>query len=206
MNEPRSVVLIGASYAASWPIENIAGYRVVNSGVSGQQSHEMLERFEQDVISLNSQGVIIWGFINNIFRNSMSESERTEARIIDDYLEMIEQASKRGLRVVIATEVTIRPKNSIKERAIGVLGRLLGKTSYQQRVNESVRRVNARLREIAEERELLLLDFEYLLAEEDGYRALKYSQDDGSHISDAGYSAISAYAEKTALPAFGATH
>ena len=42
--ENRPTVILGASYAASWPISELAGRRIINRGVDGNQSHEMTAR------------------------------------------------------------------------------------------------------------------------------------------------------------------
>ena len=56
----RTIVVIGASYAGGWkPDRAIAGSRMVNKGVDGQQSFEMLARFETDVLALKPDGVIL---------------------------------------------------------------------------------------------------------------------------------------------------
>ena len=67
------VVVLGASYAGGWQLEPIAGVSVVVRGVSGQQSFEVLERFERDVVSAKPRAVILWGFINDIFRAPAAE-------------------------------------------------------------------------------------------------------------------------------------
>ncbi len=36
------IVLLGASYAAGWNLDGIAGLTVINRGVGGQQSWDML--------------------------------------------------------------------------------------------------------------------------------------------------------------------
>ena len=41
---------------------------VINRGVAGQQSFELLARFDNDVVPERPRAVILWGFINDIFR------------------------------------------------------------------------------------------------------------------------------------------
>jgi hypothetical protein len=67
--EDDRIVLLGASYVRGWNLQDIAGCRVINKGVNGEQSFEMLSRFEQDVIAVCPRAVIIWGYINDIFRS-----------------------------------------------------------------------------------------------------------------------------------------
>lgn len=71
-----TVVVIGASYARGWKPESLWGANVVNKGASGEQTHEMLARFDDDVLALEPQMVIIWGFINDIYRSGLSQIEK----------------------------------------------------------------------------------------------------------------------------------
>ena len=50
------------------------------------------------------------------------------------------------------------------------------------------------LRGLAARERVLLLDFESVVADGAGERRREFAKDDGSHIPDAGYAALSAYA------------
>ena len=89
LSDDRPVVILGASYAASWPIEMIDGRRVVNKGVDGNQSFEMAARFSDDVLEENPAQVILWGFINDIFRSDPDKLEDAKERVLRSYKEMI---------------------------------------------------------------------------------------------------------------------
>ncbi len=69
------IVVLGASYAQGWALDPIAGSTVVNAGVAGETSSEMVARFKDDVLARTPRAVVIWGFINDIFLfNSSFES------------------------------------------------------------------------------------------------------------------------------------
>lgn len=192
----KTIVLIGASYAGGWPSERpIGGYRMVNKGVSGQQSFEMLARFESDVLVLKPDAVIIWGFINDIFRSDRAQIDQTLRRTRESIVAMIKLTRKAGITPILATEVTIRGKNEWSETLQAFIGRILGKASYQDYVNEHVIETNRGIRELATREGLLLLDFESVLADQQGVRQQAFSQPDGSHISRQGYDALIRYAE-----------
>jgi lysophospholipase L1-like esterase len=57
-----------------------------------------------------------------------------------------------------------------------------------------VEEVNAHLRELCKRENLQLLDFGKAFADQDGTRRPEYAAEDGSHISSAGYRALSVYA------------
>jgi len=73
---------------------------------------------------------------------------------------------------------------------------LRGKTSYAERVSAHVEDVNEHLRELARREGLQLLDFGKAFANEDGTRKAEYGAEDGSHITKAGYEALTGYARR----------
>lgn len=194
MNQPdKPIVLLGASYAASLTVETLAGIPLINKGIGGQQSFEMLARFDSDVVAAEPAMVIIWGFINDIFRSERSEMETTIEKTKSAYLEMIARAREHGIQPVLATEVTMSRRPGIKESVLAFVGRIAGKTSYQDYINSQVIAVNEWLKEIAAQQDLVLLDLQSLLADGDIMRKTEYAQDDGSHLTDAAYRVIAEY-------------
>lgn len=197
------IVILGASYAKSWEPRAIPGVRFANKGMGGQQSFEMLARFREDVALLEPRAVILWGYINDLFRSDFERWDEAKARARESFLEMIRLARASGIEPVLASEVTIRPKAGFKEALAGWLGRVLGKESYQDRVNTEVRELNSWLRGVAESEDLLLLDFEAVLAGKDGRRKKGFAREDGSHITPEGYAALDAYAAPLLAARFG---
>jgi lysophospholipase L1-like esterase len=188
------VVLLGASYASNWKLPDLAGRPVVNKGVAGQESWEMLARFDRDVLALAPSAVILWGYINDIFRAPRDGMDKAMARARASFEEMIGRARAAGIEVILATEVTIRPKDEWGEMAAGWVGWVLGKESYQDYINKRVSELNVWLREKAAQEKLFLLDLQPVLAEASGQRQKAFTREDGSHISPEGYAALSAYA------------
>ena len=187
------LVILGASYAKDWPIDAIGHIPVINRGVAGQQSFELLERFERDVAAASPRAVLIWGFINDIFRAPQGRMDATIERIRTSYTEMIGLARARGITPMLATEVTARPQAGAMNMVAGWIGALRGKQAYQDLINRDVMAVNAWLKELAAKEGLLLLDFQSVLAEPGGRRRAVYAQPDGSHITAAGYDTLTAY-------------
>lgn len=192
----KTLVVLGASYAGGWPSDRqIAGYQIINKGVSGQQSFEMLARFEGDVLALKPNAVIIWGFINDIFRSERTQIDQTIRRTHDSILAMVQLARKAGVVPILATEVTIRGKDGWSEAFESLIGRMLGKSSYQDYVNGYVIETNRWIRDLAVREGILLLDLETVLADRRSVRRKEYSLPDGSHISPQGYEALMRYSD-----------
>ncbi len=188
------VIVLGASYAAGWKLQEIGGVPVMNRGIAGQQSFELLERFERDVVAAQPRAVILWGFINDLFRAPSGGLDATLGRVRDSYLQMVSLARQHGIEPIIATEVTIRPQRSWSEGPATLAGALLGRQAYQDRINEHVLSINGWLVDLARREDLLLLDLQSTLAQAGGRRRREYAQDDGSHITPAGYAALTGYA------------
>jgi uncharacterized SAM-binding protein YcdF (DUF218 family)/lysophospholipase L1-like esterase len=193
-NPNGPIVLLGASYARGWPLKDVIGIPVINRGIAGEQSFELLGRFERDVVAASARTVIVWGFINDIFRAAPADMEAAKARVRDSYTRMHAFARTHGIEMIVATEVTVRPADTWSEMVLGPIGWLLGKESNSERINALVMETNRWLTTFAEQEHLVLLDLQKALAEPGGRRRKAYAVADGSHISQAGYDALSAYA------------
>lgn len=199
----KKIILMGASYVNAWHLKNVAGMEVVNKGIDGQQSFEFLSRFRDDVLSLQPEAVIIWGFINDIHRSNRKNMESTIDKIKSSYEKMIALSRDAGIETILASEVTIRPEKSFVETIMGLVGRILGKQSYQDYVNRQVVAVNNWLKNYAEQNNLMLLDFQTLLSDEKNMRKKKYATKDGTHVSSKGYEVLTAFTQKHVPQLFG---
>jgi uncharacterized SAM-binding protein YcdF (DUF218 family)/lysophospholipase L1-like esterase len=199
------IVILGASYAGGWDLKSVSGIEVINRGVAGEQSFDIAERFERDVVLARPRLAVIWGFINDISRSTPETLDSSLERIRTSYSKMIAKARENGIPIILATELTIRPRDTWSERAASMVGAVLGKVSYQDRVNGSVMLINRWLLEVAAREQLPVLKFQELLSDEAGRRRREYIQDDGSHVTTAGYAAITAYAEPI-VKAYAFTH
>jgi lysophospholipase L1-like esterase len=159
----------------------------------------MRSRFRQDVVAAKADAVLIWGHVNNITQSDVVNA--TPARIEavkeaarQDYLAMLQMARAARIDVILATEVPLAESAGLMDQARAWLGRLRGKTSYAARVNVHVRDLNAFLRQLAAREGLRLLDFEKVFAPDGGARKPEFATSDLSHITPAGYGALTDYA------------
>ena len=190
----KSLVVIGASYARGWTDASWGKFAIVNKGVDGEQSFEMLARFKRDVLDERPDVVIIWGFINDIFRSNREGIDPALERTRGNITKMVDLARANGIKPVIATEVTIRGRSGFKETIASWIGRIKGGESYQDFVNRHVLRTNQWIREYSIEQRIQLLDFQPLLADGAGQRKREYAKEDGSHLSALAYKRLSQYA------------
>jgi lysophospholipase L1-like esterase len=189
----KHMVIIGASYVDEWTAPALPGYVVTKKGVGGQESSDLRARFERDVIALKPDVVMIWGHYNDIVRASADKMAAARQKAQDNYRWMTEQARAAGIEVILATEITIPVPDTFKERAIAFVASVSGKQDYRSQKNEQIKAVNAWLRDYARAQKLKLLDLERALESGNGTRKVEYAREDNSHVSPAGYQAITRY-------------
>ena len=183
----NNVVIIGASYAKGWKLGKIRGINFINKGENGQQSFEMLARFDKDVIALDPDAVIIWGFINDIFRSERQNLDNALEKTKKSFEKMVELSRQNDIIPIILTEVTVREQDRIWDSLKHLIGGILGKESYQDYVNSHVIEINKWLINFCEDQHIAIIDIQPLLSNSDGWRKKAYAKKDGSHITEAGY-------------------
>jgi lysophospholipase L1-like esterase len=195
MNTPaaKHMVILGASYAAEWEIPKLPGYTITNKGIGGQESSDLRARFERDVLALEPNTVMIWGHYNDIVRASADKMAAAKQKAQDNYRWMTEQARAAGIEVILVTEITIPIPDTLKEKAMALVGSVLGKQDYRSQKNEQIKAVNVWLREYARSQNIELIDLEKALDSGNGTRKVEYTREDNSHVSPAGYQAITRY-------------
>ena len=187
------LVVLGASYAQNWPLA-VPGWRIVNKGIAGQVSTEVRDRFQRDVVPERPRAVIIWGFINDVFRATPDRMPATLTGVRENIQAMVAAARAAGIEPILATEVTVRGGVTWGDWAREWVGWALGKESYQAMINRHVHETNAWLRDYAARERLLLLDLQPVVSDAKGFRVPEHAEPDGSHVSPAGYDALTRYA------------
>lgn len=186
------LAIAGASYAKSWGKPRLAGYEVVNTGKGGDETQQVLARFDE-VLAAKPAAVILWGHINNLHRAPAGQMEAAKERAKANYREMIDRARSNGIVVIIGTEVTLSEAVGFMNRLAAFVGSVRGKEGYAAKINKEVRAVNEWLRNHSRENNLQVLDFEKVFDDGDGFRKIEFTDDDGTHITKEGYAALTKY-------------
>ncbi|MFC4313289.1 GDSL-type esterase/lipase family protein [Steroidobacter flavus] len=189
----KNLVIVGASYAEEWHTPLLPGYTVINNAICGQITSDIRAHFERDVIELKPDLVLIWGHNNDVIRSTAENMALTEQKAEENFQAMVEQARAAGITPILVTEVTLPIPDTITEKLMAVAGRLLGKTDYRVQKNTAIKALNAWLRDYAQAQNIKLLDLEKALASGNGTRKAEYARQDHSHITPAGYEAITQY-------------
>jgi lysophospholipase L1-like esterase len=190
----QPIVLLGASFAAGWQLRPVSGHPVVNKGVGGDHSFDMVARFDRDVVALGPRAVILWGYVNDIFDAPGGDVDAARSRAQESFEQMIARARAVGIEPIVATEIPIRAKDTWSEMIRGWADWVRGRTLYHDKINEPVARLNSWLREMAARDALLVLDLDAVLRDDSGARSRASTVPDGAHITPAGYDALSSYA------------
>lgn len=189
----KSLVILGASYAGNWGTPPLPGYVVTNRGVGGEETRDMAARFQRDVVAAKPDAVLIWGHINNYTRTTPDRYGAAKAAAQAHYRDMVAAAQAAGIEVILATEIPRGEATGLVNWAVALVGRTRGKSSYAQQVNVQVFEVNQFIRRLATEKRLRLLDFASVFDNGDGGRPADYTLPDLSHVTPAGYAALTRY-------------
>ncbi|HWK49106.1 MAG TPA: GDSL-type esterase/lipase family protein [Steroidobacter sp.] len=189
----KQMVIIGASYAEEWQTPQLPGYTVTNKGIGGQESSDVRARFERDVIALRPDTVMIWGHYNDVVRARPENMAAAKSKAQQNYQAMIEQARAAGITPILVTELTIPIPDTMKEKLMGFIGSVRGKTDYRVQKNTEIKALNNWLRDYARTHNIKLLDLEAALDSGNGTRKVEYTRSDNSHVSPTGYDAITKY-------------
>lgn len=172
----KRVIFLGDDITENWPEKFFAGKPYLNRGIAQQTSPQMLVRFRQDVISLDPAVVIIQAGANDIARLT---GPGTQGMMVENFQSMVELAQLHGIKVVLAS---ILPVCDCTE------------TQTVQRPIGKIRGMNAWLREYAEEKGAVYLDYYSALTDD---REMKPELTTNGFLpNEAGYSLMAPLAEK----------
>ncbi len=166
------VIFLGDSITEFWKIaepENFSA-KVLDRGISGQTTPQILLRFYQDVVALRPRVVHIMAGTNDISGNTGPTANET---IVQNIRAMIDLAKANHIRVVLAA---IMPCNITANKR-------------DLRRGTRIAMVNVALRELAKSQRISFVDYGTILADSDGGIKTTYAND-GLHPNSDGYAAI----------------
>ena len=146
-------------------------YSVVNSGVAGNTTDNVLADLNNRVMIYNPSQVFVWLGTNDL------RDEKTPQQTIESLQEIIDQIqTERSLAKI--TLISLIPVNAqVNPATVGLCS------------NDHIQEVNQGLQEIAKEQELDYIDLFSELKDEQGNLKSEYTVD-GLHLSDAGYQVV----------------
>jgi lysophospholipase L1-like esterase len=197
------VVFLGDSITDYWKLADYftgKPYVVINRGIDGQTTPQMLVRFRQDVIDLHPAVLVVLAGTNDIAGvTGPARNQDIEA----NYASMAELARVHRIRVVFAS---LLPAHNYTQES---------KESFALRPRERILALNAWLKDYCAKNSLAYLDYYSALADEHGkdehgkdeHGMLRRDlSDDGLHPNAAGYKIMAPLADKAIASALVRGH
>lgn len=93
----QSIVFIGDSITARWNLPDYFGIPYPNRGISGQTAEQIAARFQNDVVSIKPENVVILAGTNDILAG-------TDLTLVHDTIhQMAQTATANGIRPIVCT-------------------------------------------------------------------------------------------------------
>ncbi len=169
--KPR-IVFLGDSITDGWRLnEYFPGKELVNRGISGQTTGQMLGRMMADVVRPNPAAMILLAGTNDIARGVPMQA-------IQDNIRMIcEVAAQNRIKVILASVLPIHDYNKDSNPNLEV---------SKRRPPESIKALNQWIQTYCRAKNYLYLDYFGAMVDAQGYLK-KELADDGLHPNAAGY-------------------
>ncbi len=164
--DARRIVFMGDSITEFWT-PSFWSKSLLNRGISGQTTPQMLLRFRPDVIDLKPEAVVILAGTNDVAGNTGPASEDT---IAGNIASMAELAQVHGITVVLCA---VLPADRFYWNA-------------ELRPAEKIVALNQRLQDYARRNRLVYVDYYAPMVDERKGLKKEYSED-GVHPNEAGY-------------------
>jgi lysophospholipase L1-like esterase len=170
--QPDRIVFMGDSITQMWALADPAffGPAVVNRGISGQTTPQMLLRFRADVLALKPVAVHIMAGVNDIAGNT---GPTTLEDVEGNLAAMVELAKAHNVKVILAT----------------VLPAATFTWAPKLQPRDSVIQLNTWIRAYAAQQGLVLADYFDAMATSDGAMKPELTLD-GVHPNKAGYAVL----------------
>lgn len=172
-------IFIGDSITENWIHADPALFarNILDRGISGQLSGQILLRFYQDVVALHPRVVHLMAGTNDLGQEG--NAAFSDDDIVHNMTAMIDMAKSNGIRVVLAS---IPPVKSFF-------------TAPQAHPAQRVLRLNERLRKLAKDRGAVYVDYHGALAGTDGAMRPNLTSD-GVHPNRVAYQIMRPLAER----------
>jgi len=179
-DKPR-VVFLGDSITDGWRLNEYFPDRdVVNRGISGQTTGQMLGRMQSDVIRLKPAALVVLGGTNDIARG-------TSLATVEDNLTMIaDLADFRGIKVILASVLPVSDYHQDSDPNFA-------RTSL--RPPGTIRSLNSWIQSLCAQRKFQYLDYYSVMVDPGGFLPADES-DDGLHPNSKGYRVMAPFALK----------
>ena len=178
-----NIVFVGDSLTHLNPLDSFfEGLPIVNNGISGFTTNQLLDELDNLVYDYNPTKVFI-----NIGINDMSDTDNTQEEIYNNIVKIIEEIQKHRPYAKIYLE-SIYPINTSDHPKIN-------RSSVEARSLEEINYINNHLKEKYKDTDVTYIDMYSKLLDKNGLLKISYTKE-GIHLTTKGYVKI----EEVLLP------
>lgn len=171
-NKKLKIVCLGDSITYGFPLgpayswvemlfHGVTG-EVINRGINGNTTTEMLDRFERHVLSSNPTHVIIMGGINDVFLRESYD------RIIWNLRAMVEKARENDIQVILGIPTAVD----------------------EPEFERMIERIRVWMKDYAGQNNIRVINFASAFYDNDGHLRTELLLPDGGHPTEEGYRAM----------------
>ena len=173
----ENIVFLGDSITDWYDLgKYYKGSNVVNSGMAGNQTKNLLDQIEKRVYIYNPTKVFIL-----IGTNDIVDSTRTNEEIADNIEEMVKKIQKNRSNAKIYVE-SIYPVNNTDNSKVD-------KTVVKKRTNKRIKEINNLIKKMCQNKKVTYIHMYDELIDSEGTLNLEYTRD-GLHMNDKGYEKV----------------
>ena len=175
IDKKENIVIFGDSITEIYPVEEIYGdIPIINSGISGFKTTDLLERMDTMLYKYNPTKVFLLIGTNDVL---FDPSEETQNSAVDNIKEIVKEIKKNRSKAKIYVE-SIYPVNKSMDE----------KFNFKSN-NDIINSMNSKIKEFCEDENITYINMHDELTNSDGDFDRNYTYD-GLHPNDLGYAKI----------------
>ena len=185
--DDNTIVLFGDSRIGTWYPDLVSDrFTFINAGVAGETTVEMKRRFQQDVLRLQPEYVLIQAGINDLTASVTKGMEQPEKRLQEMHSNLeffISSLEQQGIDVIVTS---IIPNSRLN---------LFRRQFWFNTLDDKVRKANSKLQQTTLQAGAEWVDLDPLFLDEHG-NPVKELYFDALHINDEGYVVLNSHLQE----------
>ncbi len=167
---PENILFLGDSITDFYDLEKYyEGINVVNSGISGNTTEDILKNMKKRVYQYNPSKIFLLIGTNDLIKDKENEE------IIKDIEEIAQEINQN------------RPKAQLYIESIYPVNQNISPVDHRE--NSDIKEINEKVKEYCEENKITYIDLYKELQDEDENLNKEYTKD-GLHLNDKGYEVV----------------
>ena len=175
LEKNENIVFFGDSITEIYPLEDIYdNYQIINSGISGYKTTDLLEKMDKMLYQYNPTKVILLIGTNDIMKDA---SEEKQEETVNNIKKIVNEIKKN------------RPMAKLYVESLYPVNRNMKKDMVAERTNEAIQNINKNIKSFCNKEKISYINMYDELTDSDGNFDEKYTYD-GLHPSTLGFAKI----------------